>query len=178
MSIKGPPNNITMDYSEKELRMTNRIAIIKDGHEGGIHIEALTGQVIQEGELPAWAEGYVVAALKERTGWYEQRLGANLPPHIYQPEVMKADDLEWLGLDAEGEEVHIEASLETRFENLATYMGLDTSVEGYMDSPVLKNAVATAEIAHTYTTHPTEEATLAEVEGHTFGAVEKKAING
>lgn len=158
--------------------MSNRIAIIKAGHEGGIHIDALSGQVIQEGELPAWAEGYVVAALSERTGWYEKRLGIQLPEAIRKPEVILVDDLEWLGLDGEGDEVHIEASNDTRMECLAKHMGLDLDAEGFEHSPLMQQAIARAEATHTYATHETDEATLEEAEGQTFGAIEKKAING
>lgn len=154
-----------------------RIAIVKDGHEGGFHINGTTGQVIQEGDLPEWGQGYVVAHLGERTGWYEQRLGQQLPDSIRSPEVIQVVDLEWSGLDPEGDEVHIEADNEYRMSKLAEILGLDlTDAESFESSPLLQKAIMSAQVDHTLSTHPTDEATLEEAEGKTFSEVQ--AANG
>lgn len=159
--------------------MGKRIAIVHSGHEGGFFIDATTFQVIQEGDnLPEWAQGVVVGLMGERNAWYEKRLGQNLPQEIMKPQVMEFGDLEWLALDHNGDEVHIEADTEVRYNTLAKYIGLDLSdAESFMNSEVFRNAIARAEIDAGRLTKPTDEVTLAEAEGTTFEQVEKQAIH-
>ena len=161
--------------------MTKRIAIVNGDLEGGFHINATDFQVIQEGpdSLPEWAQGVVVGLMGERNGWYEKRLGTQLPESVLKPEVLQFKDLEWLALDHNGDEVHIEADPEVRMANLATILGLDlTDAESFQNSDVIRNAVATAEIDATRFTQPTDEVTLAEAEGMSFAEAERQAVTG
>jgi hypothetical protein len=158
--------------------MTKRIAIVNGDLEGGFHIDATTFQVIQDGtdSLPEWAQGVVVGLMGERNGWYEKRMG-QLPEAVMKPDTIQFGDLEWLALDHNGDEVHIEANEEVRHQVLAGYLGLDISdAESFAASPVFANALARAEIDAGRFTQPTDEATLAEAEGQSFG--EAKVVNG
>ena len=81
----------------------NQIIIHKADQEGAFHIDALTGQITTPtDERPEWAEGYAVALLGERTGWYEQRLGQQLPDNIRKPAMIDASDLGWIALLVSG----------------------------------------------------------------------------
>lgn len=155
--------------------MSNRIAVTKSGHEGGIHIDALTGQIVTPPEQrPDWAEGYAVALLGERTGWYEKRLGEQLSESIRKPDMIDASDLGWVGVDAEGDEVEIEASHEFRMDVLSGLLNIDR--QDFDQERNFQNAIAQAELDHTYVTHATDEATLQEIEGTSFNEV-AKAVN-
>lgn len=152
----------------------NRIAVHKEGEEGAIHIDAKEGRVLtQVDERPEWANGLAAAMLAERVGWYERRLGAQLPEAVRSPELIAYQDLEWIGLDAEGDEVHLEADAEFRMNLLAGMMGVDR--QDYDDEKNFKNAVASTEVEHTYRTQPTDEATLQEAEGQQFTETERQA---
>lgn len=152
----------------------NRIAIHKANHEGAFHIDGLTGQVVTPvDERPDWAEGFAVALLGERTGWYEQRLGQQLPESIRKPEMIDASDLGWIAFDHEGSEVEIEADADHRMDVLAGILNIDR--EDFDGEKTIGNVLAEAEAIHSYSTHPTEEATLAEVEGKSFEEVAKAA---
>lgn len=155
----------------------NRIAIHKANHEGAFHIDALTGQVVTPvDDRPDWAEGFAVALLGERTGWYEQRLGQHLPDSIRKPEMIDASDLGWIGFDHEGSEVEIEADGDHRMDVLAGLLNIDR--EDFDGGALLENTLAEAEANHTYTTHPTDEATLEEVEGKSFEEIERISAQG
>ncbi|UIY29207.1 hypothetical protein LZK73_21985 [Neorhizobium galegae] len=150
----------------------NRIAIHKAGHEGAFHITALEGQIVTPfDERPDWAEGYAVALLGERTGWYEQRLGKQLPDSIRKPEMIDVRDLGWIALDHEGSEVEIEADGDYRMDVLAGILNIDR--EDFDGERNFKDTLAEAEANHSYATHPADEATLEEVEGKSFAEVEK-----
>lgn len=154
--------------------MTNRIIVHKADNEGAIHIDARTGEILTPlSERPEWADGYAVALLAERTGWYEQRLGKQLPDTLTRPEMLDTADLGWIAFDAEGEEVEIEADTDHRMDVLAELLNVDRS--DYDQGLRLENTLAEAEATHTYATHPTAEATLAEVEGVGFTEAERKA---
>ncbi|MCC5780514.1 hypothetical protein H7H48_15745 [Nitratireductor sp. B36] len=157
--------------------MTNRIAVHMEGQEGALHIDGLTGQIVTPNqERPEWADGYAVALLAERIGWYEQRLGHQLPEAIRKPQLLTAQDLGWIGVDAEGDEVEIEANAEHRMELLAGYLGIDRT--DFDQERNFAGAIAQADVDHTYVTQATDEATLEQVEGQGFSETQKKAING
>lgn len=154
--------------------MTHKI-VIKTGEEGGLHIHAMTGQVLTEmDQRPVWAEGYAVALLAERTGWYEKRLGQHLSDELRAPEIYNVADLGWIAFDAEGEEVEIEADTDHRMDNLAAILDVDRT--DFDQGLQFKNVLTEAEVNHSYTTHPTTEATLAEVEGQGFEEVQRKVV--
>lgn len=138
--------------------------------EGGLLLDARTGQIVTPvDERPEWADGYAVAQLAERNGWYEKRTGQQ----VEQPEFMIATDLAWIGVDAEGDEVEIEANAETRQTILATMLGIDLEDTEGTD---IKGTILSREVDDTYVSQPTSEATLGEIEGQSFE--EKKAVNG
>lgn len=153
----------------------NRIIVHKADHEGALHIDGLTGQVLTPpDDRPEWSDGFAVALLAERTGWYEQRLGQHLPDPIRKPEMLDVADLGWIAFDAEGEEVEIEADTDHRMDILASILDVDR--EDFDQGLAFKNRLAEAEATHTYTTQTTTEASLAEVEGVGFEELQRKAV--
>jgi hypothetical protein len=156
--------------------MSNLIAVIKEGQEGGIHIDIEGKVVTRTIDRPEWADGYANAMLGERIGWYEQRLGTQLGETMRKPEILLADDLEWIGVDAEGSEVHIESNGETRMSILAGLLGVD--LEDQEATAILKNSVVKGEVAHTYRTNPTNEETLGEIESQDFSEATRAAVAG
>lgn len=153
------------------------IIITKTGEEGAILVDRLEGKVITAAdERPEWADGLANAMLAERSGWYEKRLGKQLSAELARPETLTFEDLEWIGIDAEGDEVHLEADQDYRMDKLAEMMGIDR--EDFDGEKNFKNAIASAEATHTYTTQPTSEATLEEAEGKSFDEAAKSVVNG
>lgn len=154
-----------------------RIIVHKKGEEGAFHVDAMTGLVLTPPEeRPMWSEGLATAMLAERVGYYERALGTNIPEGLRAPDAIAYEDLSWIGVDQEGDEVEIEANAEFRSEVLAELLSIDTSVEGW--ETLMENAVASASVDYTYMTHPTDEETLAEAEPHTFSEAEKKSAEG
>ncbi|TPJ33698.1 hypothetical protein [Mesorhizobium sp. B2-8-3] len=157
--------------------MSKQIIITKTGEEGAIFIDHLEGKVLTAAdERPEWADGLANAMLAERSGWYEKRLGKQLSAELARPETIAFEDLEWIGIDAEGDEVHLEADQDYRMDKLAEMMGIDR--QDFDGEKNFKNAIASAEVAHTYATQPTSEATLEEAEGQSFTEAAKAAANG
>ncbi|KAB2661436.1 hypothetical protein F9K91_24880 [Brucella tritici] len=153
--------------------MKNAVLIHKDGEEGGFHIDGQTGKVMTSAdERPLWAENYAVALLGERTGWFEQRLGQHLPDGIRKPQIMDVRELGWIAFDEEGDEVEVEADTDYRMDVLAKLLDVDRM--DFDQERNFKRSVAQAEVDHTYRTQPTDEATLAEVEGLSFQELENK----
>lgn len=145
--------------------MTKLIAVHKEGFEGGIHIDAQTGQVVTPADQqPEWSNGYAVALLAERTGWYEKQVGAFLPSNLLRPEILSANDLGWIGLDEAHDEVEIEADLDYRMEQLESLISTTTTL-------------AEHEMAHSYSTNPTSEETLEQAEGVQFEAIKTAVAN-
>lgn len=156
------------------------ILISKQGAEGGFYIipqgngdtatpEATLLGLIDRNNgipLPEWAEedGLASADLKEHREWYTQRMGEEAyAALIMKPGVvLDVSDLKWDAVDEEGDLVEIEPDVSYRSERLAEMLGLDTSVEGF------DAMQAELEIASTYASQPTDEATLAEAEGQSF----------
>lgn len=156
-----------------------RIIVHKDGEEGAFHIDAMTGQVLTPtNELPIWANGFATALLSERVGWYEQRLGAQLPEGIRKPEALNVADLGFVAVDEAGDEVEIEASSEYRQRTLSVMLDIDTAADGWAD--FMKQFEVGAEVDASYSTAPTDEETLAEAEGSEMpkGEEAAKAANG
>jgi hypothetical protein len=152
----------------------NRIAIHHADHEGAFHIDAENGRLVSKiTELPAWAEGYAMALLKERSVWYTARLGAEGATTHLGKELADARDFGWIGLDAEGDTVEIECDNEYRMNVLSELLNLDR--EDHEQEDLLARTLAKRDIEHTYVTQPTDEATLEELEGASFEEV--KAVN-
>ncbi|MBD9542233.1 hypothetical protein IB276_22570 [Ensifer sp. ENS04] len=157
-----------------------RILIHTAGQEGAFFIEALSGQVILDGptdELPEWAaEGLVNANPQERRTFYVSRIGEKAFTDMGTPEALEYKDLGWVAADHEGDLVEIDADHQWRLENLATLLEVDTSVEGFDKG--IEGATVEAMVSETYRTSPTDEETLAEVEGVSFSDVERQRSHG
>jgi hypothetical protein len=154
-----------------------KIIVHKTDAEGAMVIDALTGNIVTPADQrPDWADGYATAILAERVGYYEKRMGSHLPDGLRSPEAINVDDLSWVGVDTEGEEVEIEAKAEYRQTMLSTLLGIDTSADSFDDFMAGEGA-HTVMVDYTYQTHPTDEQTLAEAEGENFVATESHAVS-
>lgn len=157
--------------------MSKRIIIHKPDSEGAFHIDAMTGAVVTpQNELPDWAEGLASALLAERVGFYEKRLGTNLPEQLRKPNSMAMEDLGWIGVDQEGDEVEIEAVTEYRSEMLGKLLEIDLDnedLDGQLGGDTL--SVLTD---YTYETHPTDEKTLLEASDQSFEQNRSEAHGG
>ena len=150
------------------------IPVHKDGHDGTIMIDHMTGQILTPApSLPIWAEGLVSALVAERRTFYIARLGDDHGE--LSPESFNADDLGWLGIDEAGDEVEHDASGEHRMQHLAAILGFD------MEEGTIDGAVTSVETEHsTVPASSLDEETLAEAEGKDFGsmAAEGKVAHG
>ncbi|MEW6121260.1 MAG: hypothetical protein AB1698_01505 [Pseudomonadota bacterium] len=105
-----------------------RVLVHKEGAEGAIHLDALTGQVVTSADdRPAWAEGLVVGLLTERHRFYESRLGAEgYTAEHRNPEAIILQDLGWVALDPEtGDEMEMNADTDYRMGVIAQVLGVD-----------------------------------------------------
>ncbi len=168
---------------EKEYQMTkhnDRILIHTEGQEGGFFISAITGEIIRDDhseELPEWAEEALVNAnLQERRTWYTQRIGETAFLKLGTPDAIEYKDLGWVAVDQEGDLVEIDADNQWRSENLANLLNIDTDADAF--DKAIEGATHEALIADEYRKNPTDEETLAEVEGKSFEDVERQAVNG
>lgn len=102
------------------------VVVHKTGDEGSIQIDSMTGQVLTEADQrPDWADGLFTAMTAERHGFYNQRLGPLYTDDMKSPETFLFEDLSWIGLDPEGDEVEIEADNEHRMSVLANKLDID-----------------------------------------------------
>jgi hypothetical protein len=117
------------------------IVVHKAGEEGTIMIDRMSGMVMTKtDDRPDWADDLAVALLAERTTFYTSRLGPASGDKLSKLDYMAYQDLGWIGLDAEGDEVEIEADTEFRMEAVAQVLGVDRE-EGS-----IPNAIAEAEL--------------------------------
>lgn len=116
------------------------IIVHKAGHEGTIELDAMTGAIQTRPEdRPAWAEGLAVALLPERHKFYATRLGEKSEQfkHLIEaPNGIDVQDLGWVGVNGEEQEVEIEASDEFRMDAIATILGVNRD-EGTMGDDVV-----------------------------------------
>ena len=154
-----------------------RILIHKDGEEGGFFITPLgngdTAKVTDDVDLPDWASNELTAVatadLKERRDWYTARIGEEGFKEFASPEALEFSDLKWTAADEAGDLVDIEPDYQWRAENLATVLGLDTSVEGF-------DAMEGTSVESTYKGDTEGLATLEEGQQKPFN--EKTAAHG
>lgn len=107
--------------------MTNKmITIVAEGQEGSFQIDALTGMVQDTSQVPEWATGVVTATLAERADYYQKRVGAEKAAEHLNSQLVQFNDLGWVGVDAEGDEVSIDAGEEVRRANVAKLLGMST----------------------------------------------------
>lgn len=105
--------------------MTNKmITIVAEGQEGSFQIDALTGMVQNVQDVPEWATGVATALLAERADFYTKRLGAEKAADHLSSQLVQFNDLGWIGVDNEGDEVSIDAGEEHRREVVAKLLGM------------------------------------------------------
>lgn len=143
----------------------NICLVHKEGEEGIIHIDLDTGIITTPlDERPDWADGLASAIPHERSRWYEQRLGPQYAAEHKSPEAMVFQDLSWIGVDDEGDEVELSADLDYRQEVLAKVLGLDLD-EGEFRSHIVTELEMSADRRRT----PAEAAEIAAELGKSFG---------
>ena len=97
------------------------VLVHKKDCEGGLIIGSLSGRIIQPiMERPDWSEGLSVALLAERHEFYVTRLGT--PPG--ESPMIAFEDLGWVGVDAEGNAIELEADSEFRMDAVAESVGV------------------------------------------------------
>lgn len=119
------------------------VVVHKEGEEGTIQVRHLDGIIVAppQDERPDWAEGLAAAMIQERVTFYSKRLGeANSPYATQLQSILDADtiafeDLGWIGVNAEGQEVELEADSEHRMETIGRILGIDRD-EGTMGEGV------------------------------------------
>ena len=155
--------------------MTNRIIIHRANEEGAFHVSSLSGQVLTPAEeMPLWASGYSTAVLQSRREFYTKRLGAQATEELLHPQAIDAQDLDWIAVDEAGDDVEVSHSPEFRLSVIAALFDIDTSSEEAFEAQ-MAGAIQRNLVDHTYTTDPTTEETLSEVEGKGFTEVAKAA---
>lgn len=123
------------------------ILVHKKDAEGALIINALTGHIQQPlDERPEWSEGLTLALLSERHGYYTKRLGSGYTGSMQSPETIAYEDLGWIGVDAEGEPVELDADAEHRMGVIAEVLGI-TRTDNLSDTGALGTFVAEVEIA-------------------------------
>lgn len=126
-----------LKYETEDGEQHAAVTIHSIGHEGSLVVDALTGAILTPMmERPDWSEGLAVALLYEHVHFYTSRLG-----HYGTPEVYAKEDLAWVGVSHDGDELEIEADAEYRMDRLASNLGIDRE-EG-----TLEGAIAEAEMS-------------------------------
>lgn len=122
--------------------MERMITVHKEGEEGTLLVRHSDGRITTPlDDQPQWAEGLTNALIQERHTFYAKRLGEANSPHattlqtILDADTVAFQDLGWLGVNAEQQEVELEADPEFRSEAMAKILGIDTE-EGTMGAGV------------------------------------------
>lgn len=113
------------------------ILITLEGHEGGFYVypqgNGNTG-TFDPNEVPDWASNERIAScnLEEFYKWTTERIGQEGTDKIVVPEGAIAFNLlQWDALDEHDNVVVIAPDLTARSEQLAKWLGMDTSVEAF-----------------------------------------------
>lgn len=141
-----------MDTTTAETLLT----VHRTDHEGVLQVNALTGIITTPNdERPDWAEGLTCALLAEHKQFYASRLGeAGVKLASETAEMLNYEDLGWIGVDEDGNEVEIEAQAEFRMNLIADLIGVDRETGEITGGKVL----AEAEIAMDRNRTPEEAA--------------------
>lgn len=93
--------------------------------EGALTIDSMTGLVTTPLDYrPDWSDGLLCAQVAEWREWYQARLSpAAHAAHTSPDRPIEWSDLEWIALNEDGNEVHLEADPETRMGIIATWIG-------------------------------------------------------
>lgn len=111
------------------------------GHEGALVLDKLTGVILTPiMERPEWADGLAVALLSEHRQFYLSRTGKYNEPDLYE-----LQDLGFVGVNEQGDEVEIYATHEFRMDRLNMLLGgVWNREEGLTD---IEGALAEQELA-------------------------------
>lgn len=125
------------------------ILVHKKDAEGSLTINALTGHILTEpGERPDWSEGLTLALMAERHGFYSSRLGHHYSDEMKKPDALSYEDLGWIGVDAAGDPIEIEADAEHRMTVISEILGIERTDDLSTPTLVSKGRVlAEVEIA-------------------------------
>lgn len=104
----------------------NHIFVHKEGEEGVIALDGATGQIVSPVDSrPDWADGLAVGLLAERTKFYTERLGEEVAAPIVGAKAIAFQDLGWIGLNADQDEMELEADADFRADMIATVLKID-----------------------------------------------------
>jgi hypothetical protein len=113
------------------------IAVHKAGEEGTISYGASTGKIFTPiSERPEWCEGITTVIPQERLKFYSDRLGkdSEMFEAIQAATVVAFEDLAFIGIDAEQNEMEFHASDGHRMETLSLLLGIDRASGDIKDS--------------------------------------------
>lgn len=119
-------NSAAITAVNGEYRVHANTPVHKEGEEGVLLIDTLTGQFAQPiDERPSWADGHIVANLADRWGFYAARLGPMFTPAVKFPQMLNYADLAWEVLSDEGlDTITQPADDEFRMNVMAEFSGV------------------------------------------------------
>lgn len=97
----------------------------KEGAEGSLQLTRNGLVKTPVFDRPEWAGPVAVAMLAERNHYYQTRLGAELAAPLIETNIINYDDLHWVALDEDQNEVEIEASADYRNTVIAVALGVN-----------------------------------------------------
>lgn len=119
-------------YTMTQIKMRDTVLVHKENEEGTIQVRVSDGKIITPlDQRPDWAEGLAVALVQDRLSWYERRLGKESSAFKAleaSQEAIEFSDLDFLGVDAEQQELEVYHDPATRSEFVAKALGIDTEV--------------------------------------------------
>lgn len=104
---------------------TRHIIVHHADHEGGLLVDAFTGNLITPPlERPDWAEGLAQALLGERLEFYSKRLGKLFTDEMKLPTAIAFADLSWVAVNEQGLPEERAADDEHRMSIIAEITGV------------------------------------------------------
>lgn len=105
----------------------NQVIVHKEGEEGVIAIDRATGRLLTPlDERPEWTEGLATALVAERLDFYQKRLGDGTTfQQIADAAAIEYSDLGWIGVNADGDEIELEANPDYRMDLVANGLGVN-----------------------------------------------------
>lgn len=97
----------------------------KEGAEGSLQLTRNGLVKTPVFDRPEWAGQVSTAMLAERNHFYQTRLGAELASPLIETNIINFDDLHWVAMDDDQNEVEIEASADYRNAVLAAALGVN-----------------------------------------------------
>lgn len=143
----------------------NHVLVHKQDAEGAITIDRNTGEIVTPlDERPEWAAELTIAQVAQRHLFYVNALGPNYTEDRQSPEILAAEDLDWLGareypvdapyvdpetgLSSDHELFTIDADHEFRQQQVATALGIEAELDEHgNETGAIKDALASVEIA-------------------------------